>query len=430
MLDQNQRLTALREEEIEKRSRFGDLAEITAERSWTDDERAESEEIEARIKVLDQDQKDIHRALNIGEFHPSSNDDIGLNKDEARDYSLIKLVRAMSREATPADVEAAKLELEAGAAIAQRDGVIAKGSWIPNEIRGSWHGPQQRQTQEQRDLTASVFASAGAFVGVDFRPQSMIDLLRNSLSATQLGIEVIDGLVGDVAIPKHTGTATSGWVTSDGGTLSESTQTAGQVTLTPKSLGTYTDWSRQLRLQSSVGVEQFVRADLAASMALAIDVAITHGSGTSGQPLGIENTTGIGSQSFSTAAAPTRAEVVGMLTDLATANAFGGRLSFVGPSAVLGNLLNEATDAGSGLFVLNQLIGGNMIGIPVLMSNQITAGQLYLGDWSQVILGQWGGLDFLVDPFVGATSGNVRLLVFQSVDVAVRQAGAFCKGSA
>ena len=423
MPDLNQRLTALREEEVEKRSRFADLSTELATRALTEDESAEHAEIEARITQLDSEQKDIQRALNVGPFSPTSKDDIGLDEKEKRQFSLLKLVRAASGKASPQDIADAALELAASEAITKRDGASPKGVWIPNEIRGSWF-------PEQRDLTASVFASAGAFVNVDFQPQSLIELLRNSLAAMQAGVTVMDGLVGDVAIPKHTGTSTSGWVTSDGGTISESTQTAGQVTLTPRSLGTFTDWSRQLRLQSSVSVEQFVRQDLAASMALAIDVAIIHGTATSGQPLGVENVTGIGTQSFSTAAAPTRAEIIGMLTDLATANAFRGNLAFLAPSAVLGNLLNEATDAGSGQFVLDKLIGGNMLGLPVIMSNQIQAGEVYFGNWSEVVLGQWGGLDFLVDPFVGATAGNIRLLVFQSVDVAVRHAESFCKGSA
>ena len=423
MPDLNQRLTALREEEVEKRSRFADLSTELATRALTEDESAEHAEIEARITQLDSEQKDIQRALNVGPFSPTSRDDLGLDEKEKRQFSLLKLVRAASGKASPQDIADAALELAASEAITKRDGASPKGVWIPNEIRGSWF-------PEQRDLTASVFASAGAFVNVDFQPQSLIELLRNSLAAMQAGVTVMDGLVGDVAIPKHTGTSTSGWVTSDGGTISESTQTAGQVTLTPRSLGTFTDWSRQLRLQSSVSVEQFVRQDLAASMALAIDVAIIHGTATSGQPLGVENVTGIGTQSFSTAAAPTRAEIIGMLTDLATANAFRGNLAFLAPSAVLGNLLNEATDAGSGQFVLDKLIGGNMLGLPVIMSNQIQAGEVYFGNWSEVVLGQWGGLDFLVDPFVGATAGNIRLLVFQSVDVAVRHAESFCKGSA
>jgi hypothetical protein len=41
----------------------------------------------------------------------------------------------------------------------------------------------------------------------------------------------------------------------------------------------------------------------------------------------------------------------------------------------------------------------------------------------------YGGLDITVDPYALSTSGGVRIVALQNVDVAVRHAVSFCKSS-
>jgi HK97 family phage major capsid protein len=428
----NQKLTGLREKEVEKRSRVAELASTAGDRALNSDENSELDTLETAIGELSTEQRSIEKILKIGPHSESVNEPIGLDDKEKRNFSMLKLIRALDPKATQQDRADASLELEASSAIEQRDGVAPKGAFLPMEVMGEWRGQAfyeaQRRAMESRDLSADVFASAGAFVGVDFRPTQMIPLLRNAMALTRAGVTFLDGLVGDVAIPKHTGATTAGWVGSDGGTIGEGTQTAGQVTLTPKTLGTFTDYTRQLRLQSSVSVENFIRNDIATVIALEIDRAGIHGTGTSGQPVGIENTTGIGAQSFAGASDPTRDEVIGMRSDLATANALLGAQKFITNSTVYGNMLGKLVDSGSGQFLLKE--NGQLLGRECIESNQVQSGEMYFGNWADLLIGQWGALDVLVDPYTGATAGNVRILMFQSIDLAVRHAESFCKGSA
>ena len=51
------------------------------------------------------------------------------------------------------------------------------------------------------------------------------------------------------------------------------------------------------------------------------------------------------------------------------------------------------------------------------------------GDFSKFMIGFWSGLDLTVDPFAGATSGNVRVIALQDVDYAISQPGAFVFGT-
>lgn len=429
----NGKLTGLREKEVEMRSRAAELANAMSERSLNTEEKAELTELETNLSANQEEQRNIQSVLKIGNYSDDINKPIDMEDRDLQNFSVVRLIRANARGATHKDREAAQLEMEASAEVERKIGVAPRGAYIPMDVLGEWRGPgviydPTTQKWERRDLTADSFSAAGAFIGVDFRPGQMIPLLRNSMALTRAGVTFLDGLVGDVAFPKHTGAASAGWVGRDGGTIGESEQTVGMVTLTPRTLGVYTDYSRQLRLQSSVSVENFIRQDLMTIMALEKDRAGIHGSGTSGEPVGVENTTGIGTQSFSTTATPTRSEVIGMRTDLASANALLNQTqSYITNSTVYGNLLDTAVDSGSGRFLLDE--NGRMIGRPVIESNQIQANEMYFGNWGDLLIGTWGGLDMLVDPYSGATSGTTRVLVFQSCDMAVRHAESFCKGS-
>lgn len=431
-MDLNQKLTGLREEEVEKRSRAAELASKAESESLNVDDRSELGEIEKRLTELSDQQTDIKRLLEIGEFHEDVNKPIGLDKKEVREFSILKLLRAMDPRATQQDRDEATLEMEASRAIEQRSGNAPKGAYIPMEIMGEWHGKEAYQRKlnafENRDLTADSFTQAGAMVGVDFRPNQMISLLRNNMALTEAGATYLDGLVGDVAIPRQTGAGSVGWVGRDGGTISETNQAVDQVTMTPRTVGCYTDISRQLRLQSSTSVENFVRQDLAAIVAIEKDRAAIHGSGTSGEPTGVQNVTGISTESFSTSSGPTRNECVNMITDLAGSNALQGNLAFLTGTTVYGNLLKEPVDAGSGLFLVQEN-GGTLLGERLIKSTQITAGQMYFANWSDLMVGSWGGMDIMVDPYTGATAGTLRVLIFHSCDISVRHPESFTLGS-
>ena len=417
-MDLNQKLTGLREDEVEKRSRAAAIATVAEERELNTDEIAELGEIETSIGALQQQQRGIKSALSIGDYHPDVNKPIGMDAKEVRNFSLLKMIKAQARGASPQDIADAGLEMAASKAVEERVGISPNGMYIPMEIMGD---------AEKRDLTADLFTQAGALVGVDFRPNQLIPLLRNAMVLTGAGATMLDGLIGDVAIPKQTGAATASWVGNDGGSISESNQAVAQITMTPRTLGVFTDYSRQLRLQSSISVENFIRQDLMTVVALEKDRAGLHGTGTSGQPVGIANTTGVGTESFSTTSSPTRAEIVAMRGDLATANALAGNLNFITNSTIYSNLMSELVDAGSGQFLLNE--NGTMIGRNVIESNQVAAEHVFFGNWADLLIGTWGGMDMLVDPYTGATAGNVRVLLFHSTDMVVRHAESFTVGT-
>lgn len=347
----------------------------------------------------------------IGNAPLDTPNEIGLAPKEARQFSLLRAIRAHANPTDRSAQKAAAFELEAAAAASDAMGVEAQGIMIPADVLRSW---------KVRDMNTTADA---AIIADDFRGGDFIDVLRNASSVMQAGATMLTGLSGNVKIPKKTAASSAGWISSEGGASGESEPTVGQVTMAPKVLGAHTDITRLMMQQSSLDVEALVRNDLTASIALAIDLGALAGSGSSGQPTGVQNTSGINTPTNFAGANPTFAEVVAMETAVAEDNALQGNLAYILPASMYGALKTTAKDAGSGQFVVAP--DGSMNGYNAIVSNQVTAGDLYFGNFADLLIGMYGGLDIVVDPYTASSSGTVRIVALQTVDVAVRHAVSF-----
>ena len=337
-------------------------------------------------------------------------DEIGMEAKEVRRFSLINAIRAM---ANPTDINAqraAQFEFEASAEAQRKLGRETRGLMIPGDVLRQW---------SQRDINTTDDA---ALIAEDLRTGDFIDVLRNASSVMAAGARMLSGLQGDVVIPKKTAASTANWIASEGTAATESEPTLGSVTMSMKTVGATTDVTRNMMHQSSMDIETLIRDDLTQSIASAIDLGALAGSGSSGQPTGIKNTSGINAPTAFAAANPTFAEVVAMETAVAEDNALAGSLAYILPAGMYGALKTTAVDSGSGRFVAD---GGLMNGYNAIVSNQATAGDLYFGDFSQLLIGMYGGLELIVDPYSSSKSGGVSITALQSCDVAVRHAVAF-----
>lgn len=340
--------------------------------------------------------------------------DVGMTDKEVRQFSVLRALNALANPSDKQAWEAAAFEREVSEAAAKAAGKSARGIFVPGEVL-------------RRDLNAGTATAGGNVVATDLLAASFIDLLRSRSIVTRAGATVMNGLVGNVAIPKQTGAATAYWV-AESGAPTESQQTIGQVTMTPRTVGAFTDFSRRLILQSSIDVEQMVRRDLAAVIALAIDTAALYGTAADNQPRGLKNQTGINTKDFA-ATNPTFAELVGMETEVATDNADIGTMRYLLNPAQVGSFKTTAK-FGSGTEATIWEPGNTVNGYGTEVSNQITAGDVFFGNFADLMIGFWSGLDLTVDPYAGATSGTVRVIALQDCDIAVRNAVSFCYGNA
>jgi HK97 family phage major capsid protein len=343
---------------------------------------------------------------------------IGMNAREVQQYSLVRAIWASVQN----DWRGAELEREASVAVARQLRREPQGFFVPAD----W---------AQRDLLVGTATAGGHTVATELLAQSFIDLLRNSMVVRAAGATILSGLMGNIAIPRQTGGATAYWV-AENGAPTESQQAFDQVTMSPKTVGAFTDISRRLLMQSSLDVEAFVRTDLATVLALAIDLASLHGTGSSNQPTGIAATSGIGSVAGGTnGLAPAWSHLVSLETEVAIDNADVNRLAYITNAKVRGKLKQVEKASNTGLFLWAegaQPINGYSAYISNQVSSTLTKGSssgvcsaIFFGNWADLIIGLWGGLDILVDPYTGSTAGTVRVVALQDVDLAVRHPESF-----
>ena len=364
---------------------------------------------EARIAFLEK------MEVRSGAQHPiaSQVNDLGLSDKETRQFSFVRALNYLANQGDRKLREEAAFEIEVGEAAAKKYERSSNGIVVPNEVL-------------RRDLVVGTSTAGGNLVSTDLLSGSFIDLLRNRMALMQANVTMLSGLQGNVAIPRQASAATAYWV-GENTSPTESQQSIDQVNMTPKTVGAYVDYSRRLLLQSSVDVEGMIRNDLAKVIALELDRAGIYGTGSTNQPLGLTNTTGIGSQTITTYG--TYSEYVGMETKVATANADVASMFYIINANARGAL--KTTEKSAGGTIGNFALGSDNLlnGYPVITSNQLGTNDCLFGDFSQLIMGLWSGLDLTVDPYAGSTAGTVRVIALQDVDFAVKQPGAFVFGT-
>lgn len=358
---------------------------------------------------------------------PMPTAEIGLTEKEAKQFSFVRALNALSNPTDRKAQAEAAFERECSDAYGSKFGRSAQGFYVPVEV-------------QSRDLNVTTTTAGGHTVQTNLLAASFIDLLRNRMQVARMGAQFLTGLSGQIAIPRQTGGATAYWV-AESGSPTESQQAFDQVAMSPKTVGAFTDISRKLLLQSSIDVEGFVRSDLATVLALAIDQAAISGTGASNQPTGILATAGIGDVAGGTnGLAPTWAHIVELWSDLSVANADFGNLGVLTNAKVHGKLMNTLKAAGVLGYIADQFpdasgitnYGGIRAGISNQVPSNLTKGTsagvcsaMISGNWNDLLIGQWGTLDLMVDPYTGSTSGTVRVVALQDVDIAVRHPESF-----
>lgn len=360
----------------------------------------------------------------LGKIRPvETSADIGMTEKEVRRFSFTRAILAQAA----GNPELAAFERECSAAAAKQLGKQPRGIFVPNDVL-------------KRDVNVTTDSQGGHLVGTNLLGQDFISLLTNKMVIAQLGTRILSGLVGDVAIPGALTGATSYWVSESTNITTESTPTFRQVALTPKTLGSYVDISRKLLLQSSIDVEMYIRNLIALSVALEIDRAAINGSGSTPEPRGILNVVGIGAVAGGTnGKAPTYANIVALESEVAIDNADVGSLAYLTNAKVRGKLRTTFTNATYGEIPVwtNGPDGMGMVnGYRAAVSNQVPStlvkassgavcSAIIFGNFADLVIGQWGALDILVDPITGGLQGTVRVIGLEDVDIAVRNAVSF-----
>jgi HK97 family phage major capsid protein len=343
---------------------------------------------------------------------------------ELRNYSLLRAVAGQA--GLPVDDG---FEREVAREVEKKSGRSFEGRAVPLEVF-------TRAPYEQRVVTTGLPAGGPGsnLISTDYRGDQFIDILRPKSVVYRAGATLLDGLVGNVAIPALKTSTGFAWIAENSG-LTASDPEMVQVTLSPKHGGGVTEYSRNMLQQSDPSVERLFRNDMSAVITSGLDKAAIVGGG-SNEPVGILATSGIGDVPGGTnGLAPTWANVLALISTVENAN--GMAMGFLTtPNAV--KKMRSSVRVASTDSRMIQEEPNSLAGYPLASSTNVpnnlvkgTSGAvcspLIYGDWSEVLIGLWSAIDFLVNPFESTAylKGNVLIRAMCTLDIKLRHVGSF-----
>ncbi len=337
--------------------------------------------------------------------------DVGLRGKELEQYSLLKVINASLGRAKlegrekEMDQEVETLARQTG--IGRRD----NGIFVPAEIF-------YRKYSGKRDLSLGTYTAGGSLGNITVMGSEFIELLRNRPMVEQAGARRLDGLSGKVIFPKQSGAATAAWSS----TPTKSDLSTGDVTIEPKPLTAKTVIDYTLINQTTPDVERVVQEDLLRVINIEYDRAALNGIGAAGEPLGVFNIpTGLASP-VTFGAAATWQKVVDFETAVATLNADVGKLAFMTTPGVRGKWKVIPRVAGFPVFLWGDDNTAN--GYPVYVTNQVPSNKVLYGNWADLFLATFAGIQLIVDPY--SSKPGLEVVIALMGDVAVRHAASFC----
>ena len=289
-------------------------------------------------------------------------------------------------------------------------GVIEMGATEMRKSGLSFSGQIQLPVEERGDAVAATVATDGKEIVATDKLNILGPLMDKSVLA-EAGATFLTGLVGNISIPTYTG-STCGWKgeleAADNGKGN-----FGSVELSPKRLTAYIDISKQFLAQDSVGAEEMLRADIVNALVAKLESTIFgDAAGDNTKPAGIFNSAEVVAPSYQ---AVCDAE--------AAVKDYSGEKRFVmGPSAK--SAFKQATISGAKSDLRLLLEDGEVDGYPVSDSSNVVAGGYAFGDFGELVVAQWGGIDIVVDPYTLATKNAIRLVINAYFDAKVRRDGA------
>ena len=356
------------------------------------------------------------------------------SKQEARDLSKFSIVRGLARLIGNQPLDGIERELhEEGMKEARNSGLSLEGNFCIPTVALS----------HSRDLTAtggSNGSEGGTTVPTVTGP--LIDLLYAKMVLRSLGAQFLSGLSGNVTLPKVlTGSAPTH--KSETGAADESSPTFGKVDLSPHRLPTFVEIGKQLILQSNESVEAMVRNDLATALALAMEAGALTGTGASNQPLGLLHYSGgVFASGISEVvggtdgAAPSWAKVVALETAVSTLNADIGSLAYLTNPKVRGKMKSTPKVASTDSVMLwsenGSLVNGYRAAVTTQVPSTLSKGSsigvcsaMAFGNFADLVIAMWGGLDISVNPYIKDTEGLIRITAAAFYDTAVRRGQSF-----
>ena len=414
-------LTEMQSRMTEKLNRQEEILKLS------DNEQREFTELETtEFDTLSRDIAAINKSIQIEQKKDEARAQIALNKmnnGQARKseeqkvtekFSFLRVLNQLAEGIRPDQLEGAEGEVHQEAKREAREsGKFLSGFGMPAFM--------------MRAQDASTAATAGNFIETSL-DSTLIPALRPKTVLAQLGAMTMNGLVGNLDLPAGDGIASATWE-GETDAMANTDPSTRLVSLRPNRLAAVTTLSKQLLMQSSFSAEQWVRSELENAVARAVDSAGIQGNSASID--GILGTSGVSDITFG--GAVTRAKLINLITKVAVENADVENMGFLMNPIIKGELQNLETDSGSGLFVMDKAneLFGYKVGISTLVPTNIasTKTAVIFGNFRDLVIANWGGLDIIVNPYSLDTTSQVRITINSFWDIKLKQPKSFAFGN-
>jgi len=326
------------------------------------------------------------------------------------------------------------LEYEVHCELEKLRGKPAAGLIVP------WDAPVSRDLLpnniHRRDLSTSTGAGA---VG-DYTMPTMIDILRAKLPIVQLGASLITDQRQQFSLPRTTATVTTGNVATEGTTVAASNPTIDDLSFTYHSIEAKTKLTRQFVLGSSVSAENYITDQIVKTVANKLQSDCLNGAGSSGAVKGLFKFTN-GTEGIyvlaagSNGAALTWANILSLVGNVNSANSGDDSQAFILSPKLASFFMGTVKVASQARFILDSdnMIAGYKYATTSLAPDNLTKGTssgvcsaIGFGNWSDMIIGMFTGIDLFVDPYSAQPHVNVTGAVDFDMHVAHPAAWAIC----
>lgn len=382
----------------------------------------EKKQLSARSKAIIEAAKGEKRQLNAEE-----NEELGANQCRMAEINLeIEEREDQNRQQGKQHVTPGQGKFSLRRAIAnmvdgnqQNDvdaGVIDAATTLHNQSGAQMADKRSIVVPVNMENRAAFTAATEAATGViiDEEQQEMLLPLQSALVLARAGARFMTGLQGNIYWPSFSG-ANVFWEDEN----AEAKDGAGKFSkgnvFKPLRLTAYVDISKQLLVQENASVEAYIRQAIAVAIAQKIEqTAFSKNTGVDNTPDGMFHTLDANIKGDMT-----WAQIVAMETNADTQNALFGSLSYILHPSLVGKAKTKVKDAsGAGGFIFTGNGDGQLNGYKALRTNNLPKGLgegadefgIVFGNWADYFLGQWGGIELLVDPYTQALKGTVRLI--------------------
>jgi HK97 family phage major capsid protein len=306
--------------------------------------------------------------------------------------------------------------------LARRAGMKLRGAAIPI----GWLAPVNRAA-----IPTTGFADMQS---IEHLSGHFVEPLRAASQVLGLGAQVLP-LTQDALIPVWPAGAVPAWV-GEGSAPADSVPTTDNVPFTYHGLRATLHMTARALFQSLPALDDTFRKDATKAIAGAVDKAAISGSGVAPEPRGILNTTGIGLVAMGTnGAALTWAKTVELRKAVKAENIVGNSFGWLSNSNVEAAMLSTDRGTDTGKFILSDENPDKLIGDPIRFSANIPSNgskgtgtnrsTLIYGNWSDLIVGMFGVVETIVDPYTESAAGNVRITLGSAWDFGVRYPESF-----